>query len=145
MKTIVTRPFGALLLPLLLAQIVGCSSDAPSSTVADPIEAAEATAAEPAGMADSTFEPESAANADVIVIDVRSKEEWDTGHVASAVHIPHTEIAERISEVSDNKDAKIAVYCAVGGRSGKAKVVLEEMGYTNVENAGGYDDVKDRF
>lgn len=79
------------------------------------------------------------------VIDVRSKNEWDGGHVASAVHIPHTEIADRIDEVTTDKSAKIVLYCAVGGRAGVAKTSLENLGYTNVENAGGYDDVKDRF
>lgn len=82
---------------------------------------------------------------DAIVIDVRSQKEWDGGHVEKAVHIPHTEIVERISEVTNDKDAKIVVYCAVGGRAGKAKTALEGIGFTNVENGGGYDDVKDRF
>ena len=82
---------------------------------------------------------------ETIVIDVRSKEEWETGHVEQAHHIPHTEIADRISEVTENKDSKIVVYCAVGGRAGKAKTSLEELGFTNVENGGGYDDVKNRF
>ena len=86
-----------------------------------------------------------AAESDVIVIDVRSEDEWNSGHVEQAIHIPHTEIGERIDEVTDNKDAKIVVYCAVGGRAGKAKARLEELGFTNVENGGGYDDVKGRF
>ena len=81
----------------------------------------------------------------VFVIDVRSKEEWDTGHVEQAFHIPHTEIGERIGEVTDDKDAKIVVYCRVGGRAGRAKATLEELGFENVENAGGFNDVKDRF
>ena len=81
----------------------------------------------------------------VIVIDVRSKDEWDSGHIEQAIHIPHTEIGNRIGEVTDDKDSKIVVYCAVGGRAGRAKTKLEELGFTNVENAGGYDDVKDRF
>lgn len=126
--------------PLLLALIVGCSTQAPTVTEAPDTSPTMA----PAESAES-LETESAANSEVIVIDVRSKEEWDTGHVDRAIHIPHTEIAERVSEVSDNKDAKIVVYCAVGGRAGKAKAVLEELGFKNVENAGGYDDVKDRF
>ncbi|WP_419581527.1 rhodanese-like domain-containing protein [Stieleria magnilauensis] len=50
-----------------------------------------------------------------------------------------------MSEVTDDKDARIVVYCAVGGRAEKAKAKLEELGITNVENGGGFDDVKDRF
>lgn len=44
------------------------------------------------------------------VIDVRSKEEWDTGHLDQAVLIPHTEISDRIGEVTEDKSAKIVVY-----------------------------------
>lgn len=93
----------------------------------------------------TTAKPQKPAKPAVYVIDVRSKDEWDTGHVESATHIPHTEIGERISAVTTDKSAKIVLYCAVGGRAGRAKTKLEELGYTNVENAGGYDDVKDRF
>ena len=79
------------------------------------------------------------------VIDVRSAEEWDTGHVEQAVNIPHTEIGDRISEVTSDKDAKIVLYCKMGGRAGKAKETLEGLGFTNIENAGGYDEIKERF
>jgi len=79
------------------------------------------------------------------VIDVRSQEEWEAGHVERASHIPHTEIADRIKEVTDDKNAKIVLYCAAGSRAGIAKKALEDLGFTNVENAGGYDDVKDRL
>ena len=123
---------------LFLAAIAGCWSEAPTTT------APSQTAATPTS-AESTSEVSPSSAEKIIVIDVRSKEEWDSGHVGQAIHIPHTEIAERISEVTDNKDAKIVVYCAVGGRAGKAKTTLEGLGFTNVENAGGYDDVKDRF
>ena len=122
------------ILLLILTTIAGCTTDAPTT----------ATPATTRGVSEkATNPPES--TPDTIVIDVRSKVEWDTGHVGKAVHIPHTEIAERISEVTTVKDAKIVVYCAVGGRAGKAKKTLEELGFINVENGGGYEDVKDRF
>lgn len=79
---------------------------------------------------------------DAVIIDVRTQKEWDSGHLAQAIHIPHTEIAQKIGDVASDKDAKIVLYCAVGGRAGKAKEVLDELGYTHVENAGGYDDIK---
>lgn len=132
---------------LFLTLLAGCATESPSESTAP-------ESAEPAAAATETSEPDtsestSAAEPDatneVIVVDVRSKEEWDSGHVETAIHIPHTEIADRIAEISDNKDAKIVTYCAVGGRAGKAKEALEALGFTNVENGGGYDDVKDRF
>lgn len=121
------------LLLALAIFMVGCSETktrpAPSST-----DGTKSQTAKPGGTPSKVF-----------VIDVRSKSEWDGGHVEQAVHIPHTEIGTRISEVTDDKGAKIVLYCAVGGRAGKAKGTLEDLGFTNVENGGGYDDVKDRF
>lgn len=117
---------------------MGCATDtAPQNTNADPDARKEVNVVESdVGSASDTKE---------IVIDVRSKEEWDAGHAEQAVHIPHTEIAQRISEVTDDKDARIIVYCAVGGRAEKARASLERLGFTNVENAGGYDDIKQRY
>lgn len=123
---------------LIFSLTIGCTADDPAPAPVTPPAAAEVEAS-PA--TSTTGE----ASDDVIVIDVRTEKEWNSGHVERAMHIPHTEIAERIAEVTTNKDAKIVVYCAVGGRAGQAKKTLEDLGYTNVENAGGYDDVKDRF
>lgn len=132
---------------VLAAIFMGCTTDNPAPDASAPDTPEGVT---PDEIGDPSVGPEASAvdaesAEDVIVIDVRSKSEWDTGHVDRAVHIPHTEIADRISEVTTDKDAQIVVYCAVGGRAGRAKAALEELGYTNVENAGGYDDVKDRF
>lgn len=44
------------------------------------------------------------------LIDVRSQEEWDGGHLEDAVHIPHTEITQKISEVTTDKSAKLVLY-----------------------------------
>ena len=76
-----------------------------------------------------------------IWIDVRTQEEWDSGHLEEAIHIPHEEIAARISEVTSNKDATIHLYCRSGGRAGRAKSALEAIGFTNVVNDGGYEDI----
>jgi len=75
-------------------------------------------------------------------IDVRSADEYQGGHVEGAVNIPHTEIAERISEVTENRDAQLYLYCRSGRRSGIARDVLIEMGFTGVENVGGFDDAQ---
>ena len=132
-----------LLILVCTCLLAGCASE----PAADPAPAAttESPADAPPEEAATTGEEEVTDEQEAIVIDVRSKEEWDTGHVESAVHIPHTEIADRIAEVTENKEAKIVVYCRVGGRAGMAKEALEAQGFTNVENGGGYDDVKDRF
>ena len=75
-------------------------------------------------------------------IDVRSAEEYNTEHVSQAVNIPYTEIAGRIGEVTEDKEALIYVYCRSGRRSGIAKDTLEAEGFTHVTNLGGLQDAQ---
>ena len=71
-------------------------------------------------------------------IDVRSRSEYDSGHLAEAINIPYDEIAEKIKLVAQSKQQVIKLYCAVGGRSAIAAATLIDMGYFNVSNEGGY-------
>ena len=73
-------------------------------------------------------------------IDVRTAEEYSEQHVEQAVNIPYDQIAEKIATVTKDKSAEIYLYCRSGNRAGKAKVVLETMGYTGVINLGGLSD-----
>jgi phage shock protein E len=123
-----------LFLLLLVTALAGCST----KTVPSTAKAVVTTSAVAPGADASDSSQE-------FVIDVRSQKEWDSGHIEQAVHIPHTEIADRIAEVTDDKNAKIVLYCAVGGRAGTAKAKLEELGFTNVENGGGFDDMQKRY
>jgi phage shock protein E len=75
-------------------------------------------------------------------IDVRTADEFSAGHVDDAVNIPYGEITERIAEVTQNKDELIYVYCRSGRRSGIAKDMLDEAGFTNVVNLGGLEDAR---
>ncbi len=80
-----------------------------------------------------------------LIIDVRTEEEWDEGHIGSAIHIPYDEIGDEIAKHEKNKSRKIIVYCRSGGRAGMALKTLKGLGYTNVENAGGYEDLKGKL
>jgi len=80
---------------------------------------------------------------DAVWIDVRTPQEYSSGHLDGATNIPHTEIGDQIASVTEDKSAPIKLYCRSGGRAGMAKEKLEEMGYTNVENVGGLDDAKE--
>lgn len=73
-------------------------------------------------------------------IDVRSAEEFQTGHVAMAVNIPVEQIGERIKEVTNDKNADIYLSCKSGRRAGIALDTLKALGYTKVTNVGGIDD-----
>ena len=76
------------------------------------------------------------------VIDVRSRAEWDRGHIEGAIWIPHEQIADGILAVLPRRNAQIALYCGSGVRSGKALETLKAMGYRDLENLGGLDDAR---
>ena len=76
------------------------------------------------------------------LIDVRTKAEFDEGHLNNAILIPVNEIADKIHTVTTNKNTPIYLYCRTGNRSQRAKETLERLGYTHVHNIGGYADLK---
>ena len=78
----------------------------------------------------------------VLVVDVRSEEEFQSGHLEGALNVPHTEIEENLAVFGADKEKPIVVYCRSGRRSGIAKEVLEKNGFTSVHNGGGYEDLK---
>ena len=79
---------------------------------------------------------------EAVWIDVRSAEEYASGHVAPAINIPHEQIAEQIGALDLASDQDIRVYCRSGRRSGIALETLESMGYSNVTNVGGLEDAE---
>ncbi len=79
--------------------------------------------------------------ANAIWIDVRTAEEFNAGHIEGAAHIPFEEIAIRISEVTTDKNATIHLYCRSGRRSGIAQETLQNLGFKNAINEGGYEDL----
>lgn len=68
------------------------------------------------------------------VIDVRTLDEWNSGHLVSAINIEWQDIT--IIESNIPKNDEIYLYCRSGNRSGKATKILLDAGYTNVINAG---------
>ena len=75
-----------------------------------------------------------------IILDVRTQEEYDEGHIPGAIVIPHEEIAEKAEDVLTDKDQLILVYCRSGRRSKIAAEALVELGYTNIKEFGGIID-----
>ena len=75
-----------------------------------------------------------------LIVDVRSLEEVKTGIIQDAIHIEWTQIDKEINNIDITKDQPIYLYCRSGNRSGKAAVILEKIGFTNVINAGGIDE-----
>ena len=75
-----------------------------------------------------------------IIIDARTQEEYDQGHIPGAVLIPEYEIADRAEKELTDKDQLILVYCRSGRRSKIAAEELVKLGYTNVKEFGGIID-----
>ena len=77
---------------------------------------------------------------DYIILDVRTQDEYDQGHIPGAIVISHEEIAEKAEKVLTDKDQLILVYCRSGRRSKIAAEALVELGYTNIKEFGGIID-----
>ena len=75
-----------------------------------------------------------------IIIDARTQEEYDEGHIPGAIMIPEYEIADRAEKEIPDKDQLILVYCRSGRRSKIAAEELVKLGYTNVKEFGGIID-----
>ena len=112
---------------------VGCSDG--GSAAYDQISGAEAKA-----LMDS--------ESGYIILDARTQEEYDDGHIPGAILIPEYEIANRAEKELPDKNQLILVYCRSGRRSKIAAEELVKLGYTNVKEFGGiidweYETVKD--
>jgi phage shock protein E len=76
----------------------------------------------------------------ILLLDVRTAEEFRSGHIKGAVLAPYDELPASFSE--KDKGKPIVVYCRSGRRSAIAKTSLEKMGYSQVSDFGGIDSWK---
>lgn len=74
---------------------------------------------------------------DSLILDVRTEDEYERGHIPQAVLLPLDTIEEDASSELPKKDQTILVYCRSGVRSKIAARILDAMGYTNVYEFGG--------
>jgi len=74
---------------------------------------------------------------EIIILDVRSEEEFRSGHIAYSISLPVDEISERAEAMLPDKDAMILVICRSGVRSQVASQELVDLGFTNVYDIGG--------
>jgi len=73
-------------------------------------------------------------NEGTILLDVRSPQEYNEGHINGAINIPEYELSSKASNILNNKNLKIIVYCASGSRSKKAIKTLKKLGFINLYN-----------
>lgn len=120
---------------LAIMLLAGCSAREKSEKV----EYKKITASEAKALIDSKD--------DIVILDVRTKEEFDGGHIKNAILIPDNEIKYKAETTLYDKNEMILVYCRSGRRSELACKELISKGYTNVIDFGGlnkwkYDIVK---
>ena len=72
-----------------------------------------------------------------VLLDVRTQEEFDAGHIPTAILLPYDEINLKAATVLPDKEKEIVVYCRSGRRSAIAKKALVELGYKDVKDFGG--------
>lgn len=129
MKTEGIRPsLLAACLVVLLASLIGCGSGPDTQTT----EATEAAVQDI-----SAEEFLSSTSSEALILDVRTSGEFESGHVARAVHIPYDELEGRLGELGEDPDRTVVVYCESGKRAGRAADVLLAAGFTQVLHLDG--------
>jgi rhodanese-related sulfurtransferase len=127
---------------LIVAGALGAGCASAAEPVAAPAAPAPAVApvqaaapAIPLITQDALLEREARHDDSLLVIDVRSPEEFAKGHVPGAVNIPHDQIESRLADVPKDKD--VVLYCHSGRRAGIAATVLKDHGYTRLSHLEG--------
>lgn len=76
----------------------------------------------------------------IILLDVRTKEEYESGHIKDAILMPIDTLEKEAPKTLNDKEAPIIVYCRSGNRSANAANILVNLGYKNVYDLGGIID-----
>lgn len=79
-------------------------------------------------------------NENTVIVDVRTRDEFASGHVAGSKNIPLNELMTRKSEL-DSIEGNIVLCCASGGRSNMAQQLLRQNGMSNIYDGGGWMEV----
>ena len=79
---------------------------------------------------------------EVLIIDVRSSEEYKAGHIPNAININVDETESRLNEIEDYKDKPVIVYCNSGKKSQDSAEILVNNGFQDVTNAQGVKEFR---
>lgn len=96
------------------------------------------------GMGGPTVDLADLAKQGAIILDVRSKSEYASGHIKGSINISVDQLGKNLSQLKD-KNKPIITCCASGMRSASAKSLLKSNGYTNVHNGGGWSSLQNKL
>ncbi|HAX39739.1 MAG TPA: rhodanese-like domain-containing protein [Clostridiales bacterium] len=129
------RVFAVLTLALSVLTFSACAVPAPMpepTPTSTPVQYRKISAADAKARIDSGDE--------IIILDVRTQEEFNEGHIPGAILIPNETILDEQPALLPDLDAEILIYCRSGNRSAQAANKLIAMGYTDVVDFGGIID-----
>jgi len=87
---------------------------------------------------------EKRAETDGVIIDVRTKGEYEEGHLAETDHLYDLMNGDFQAQLDNlDKEETYYLYCRTGNRSGQAARIMKNAGFENVYNVGGFDDLAD--
>lgn len=122
-------------LVLGLGACAGGGQPAASAPVAAAQAGAQASAKINTKITPADYQAKFSAGADHLLLDVRTPEEFNSGHIPGAVNISVDQLAQRLSEVPQDKP--VVLYCRSGNRSNQAAQILDRAGYTQIYDLGG--------
>lgn len=129
------RIFAIFALALSVLTLSACALPAPMpepTPTSTPVQYRKISAADAKARIDS--------GDDIIILDVRTQEEFNEGHIPGAILIPNETILDEQPALLPDLDAEILIYCRSGNRSAQAANKLIAMGYTDVVDFGGIID-----
>ena len=118
-----------------LALLSGCTL---SKTKADTAEDMTGKAAYQKISAEDAYEM--MVSQEVVIVDVRTPEEYDGGHIPNAILVPNESIGDDMPEALPDKEATLLIYCRSGRRSKEASEKLLKLGYKSIYEFGGIID-----
>jgi sulfur-carrier protein adenylyltransferase/sulfurtransferase len=81
--------------------------------------------------------PDALSGKNALLVDVRSDQEWQIAHIPGALHVPMSQLEERLPELAPDRSRPIITYCAVGARSLRSLPTLDELGYEDAVSMTG--------
>lgn len=121
-----------ILLAATLTLAMGCTGETETTSTNNTLGYRQVSAEEAKKLMDS--------EKGYVILDVRTQEEYEEGHIPDVVLLPDFEVEQRAAEQLPDKGQLILVYCRSGNRSKSAASTLVNMGYTNVVEFGGIRD-----